>query len=215
MDDDDRKCARWNSRSVFTHFWSKNETDRSTLFTRFSKNHFSSSLRVTIEYSNQFWKIQCNWWIIADEFNSVLAAATSFLLFMRSHIKSKVFERLSNNNNIINEFCPEKVNRHRHREESAAIAGIGGTVYIFWASRLSNNNNNRANVNLISQSYYRDWEKLPCYIQQWCDIWIFIYIAIGLALSFYLFIYLRSPVIILLISIDRERKRLAFLTKLT
>jgi hypothetical protein len=89
-------------------------------------------------------------------------------------------------------------------------------VYIFWASRLSNNNNNRANVNLISQSYYRDWEKLPCYIQQWCDIWIFIlYIAIGLALSFYLFIYLRSPVIILLISIDRERKRLAFLTKLT
>ena len=50
-------------------------------------------------------------------------------LFMRSHIKSKVFERLSNNNNIINEFCPEKVNRHRHREESAAIAGRGDGVY--------------------------------------------------------------------------------------
>jgi hypothetical protein len=80
-------------------------------------------------------------------------------------------------------------------------------VYIFWASRLSNNNNNRANVNLISQSYYRDWEKLPCYIQQWCDIWIFIYIAIGLALSFYLFIYLRSPVISFFwfLSIERER----------
>ena len=44
------------------------------------------------------------------------------------------------------------------------------------------------------------------------DIYI---LAVGLALSFYLFIYLRSPVIILLISADRERKRLAFLTKLT
>lgn len=137
----------------------------------------------------------------------------SFYLCVR--ILNQKSERLSNNNNIINEFCPEKVNRHRHREESAAIAGRGDGVY-FLSVEIEQQQQQQSQCQSYISILLQRLRKVV--LLHTAVMWhMDIYIHSNWSGAELLFVYL-SPLpcyIILLISIDRERKRLAFLTKLT